>query len=166
MSMVGHPVQLPHDPHAPKLPIIQLHLPNQLWRGTSRMSLSQKPPGSPYLLPPSASSGQGIPTDVPVGLLKMEKPHPGLWFTMWHEPNTFLMFWSPTQMSKSRYVKLALREYATPLKTPQLSGNLLRGAHWEAGHHSLDYSYVPGSGKSCQPTPLAPGFSYHSLQVT
>ena len=165
MSMVGHLVQLPHDPHAPKLPAMQLHIPNQLWRGTSRMSLSQQLPSSPYLLPPSAPSGQGIPTDVLVGLLKTEKPYPGLWFTMWHELNTFLMFLSPTQMSKSRYVKLALREYAAPLKTPQLSGNLLWRAHWEAGHHSLDCSYEPGSGKSCQPTPLAPGFSYDSLQV-
>lgn len=42
---------------------------------------------------------------------------------MRHKLNTCLMFLSPTQMSKSRYVKLALREYVPPLKTPQLSGN-------------------------------------------
>ena len=77
---------------------------------------------------------------------------------MWHELNTFLMFLSPTLMSKSRYSKLMLREYAVPLKTPtydtpQLSGNLACRAHWEAGHCFLDCGSRPDSGKSCQPMP-------------
>lgn len=60
---------LPHHPHAPKLPGIQLHLPRRLQRGTFIMSPSQQPPGPPYL-PPSISARAGNPYNVPVDLLK------------------------------------------------------------------------------------------------
>lgn len=105
---------------------------------------------------------KGIPTDVPVYLLKMQQPHLGLWFTTWHALDTFLVFLSPTQPIKSRHLKLVLREGAVPLKTPtydipQLSGSPAWRAHWEARCPSCGCGSEPGSAKSCQLMPPAPG---------